>query len=139
MHKEGYRASIGNSYHLIHFYIYMTTVYPFNIRYIRMHRSYTLGRIWYHYFLSLIQHVNLLYLDAPFFYTYQLFLDGISKLFVDCCIQQQPKNNKVLYQTYTHLYSYNTHSTYNDVMQVYVYQRKTISTIAFTILQGVAS
>ena len=30
----------------------MTTVYPFNIRYIRMHRSYTLGRIWYHYFLS---------------------------------------------------------------------------------------
>jgi len=32
----------------------MTIVYPFNIRYIRMHRSYTLGCILYHYFLSLI-------------------------------------------------------------------------------------
>jgi len=55
----------------------MTTVYPFKIRYISMHRPY--NHTWPH-MVSLLfvanMHINLLYLDAPFFYSYSCFWMG---------------------------------------------------------------
>ena len=66
IHKEG-----SGSYH---FSWYMTTVYPINIRYISMHSPY--NHTWPH-MVSLLfvadMHINLLYLDAPFFYSYSCF------------------------------------------------------------------
>ena len=66
IHKEG-----SGSYH---FSWYMTTVYAFNIRYISMHRPY--NHTWPH-MVSLLfvadMHINLLYLDVPFFTAIAVF------------------------------------------------------------------
>jgi len=66
--KEGYRAlAIAITSLLISGYDYIATLYPFNIRYIRMHRYY--NHTWPHMVSLLFVidiHVNLLDLDAPF-------------------------------------------------------------------------